>query len=299
MDPLDEVRALITRHARPGNTATVLDGVKVMATAAPTDPVPVIYEPSIAIVAQGAKRTVLGSETFDHRSGQYLIVPIELPISSHVIRASRKKPFLAVGMRLQPALIATLLLEAASGKHDEDDTPGFEVSQANRELLEAFARLLRLLDHPENITIIRPLIEREIIWRLLKNKQGALLRQIGRADGHLTQISRATRWIRSHFAETLRIEDLARIAGMSATSFHRHFRSLTMMSPLQYHKRIRLHHARARLIAEAQDVATIGFEVGYDSPSQFSREYRRLFGVPPGRDAARLRMTVTGNSGSA
>jgi AraC-like DNA-binding protein len=290
MDPLDEVCALITRHARSGNTATALDGVKVMASAVLTDPVQVVYEPSVAVVAQGAKRTVLGGRTLDYRSGQYLIVPIELPISGHVIRASKKEPFLAVGLRLQPALIATLLLEAASRARDQPDTGGLKVSHADRDLLEAFARLLRLLDHPEDVAVLRPLIEREILWRLLNNEQGALLRKIGLADGHLTRISRATQWIRTHFAEILRIEDLAHLVGMSATSFHRHFRSVTMMSPLQYQKQIRLQEARARLIAGAQDIAKVGSEVGYDSASQFSREYKRLFGVPPGRDAVRLRM---------
>jgi hypothetical protein len=188
---------------------------------------------------------VLGGRIFDYRSGQYLIMPIELPISGHVVRASRRRPFLAVGLRLQPALIATLLLEAASREFDEPDTPVLKISQASDDLLEAFARLLRLLDHPEDVAVIRPLIEREILWRLLKNEQGALLRQIGLANGRLTQISRAARWLRTHFAETLRIEDLARIAGMSTTSFHRHFRSVTMMSPLQYQKQIRLQRARS------------------------------------------------------
>jgi transcriptional regulator GlxA family with amidase domain len=149
--------------------------------------------------------------------------------------------------------------------------------------------MLRLLDHPADARVLAPLVEKEILWRLLTGAQGAIVRQIGLADSSLSQVSRAIRWIRDNYAEQMRIEDLARQAGMSAAAFHRHFRAVTTMSPLQFQKRIRLQEARSLLLARPADVAGVGHLVGYDSPSQFSREYRRLFGAPPGQDATRLR----------
>src|SRR5262249_42523173 len=167
--------------------------------------------------------------------------------------------------------------------------------RASDDALEPFVRLVRLLDRPRDIPILRPLIEREIVWRLLSDEQGGTIRRLGTANSTLSRISRATRWIREHYAEPFRVEDLARYVALSPTSFHRHFRAATAMSPLQYLKRIRLHEARTRLMTKGQDVANVGFSVGYESPSQFSREYARAFGAPPGRDAARLRGAVVQN----
>jgi AraC-like DNA-binding protein len=232
---------------------------------------------------------MLGDKVFEYSAGQYLVVSVDLPIASHVVRASADEPYLAVGMTLRPATIATLLLEVAAGDHTPVEPSGMAVSDATTELLEPVVRLLRLLDRPEDIPVLRPMVEREILWRLLAGEQRAMVRQIGLADSRLSQISHAIGWIRVHYAETFRIEDLARLAAMSVSSFHRHFRAVTAMSPLQYQKQIRLQEARARLLTESEDVAAVGFRVGYDSPSQFSREYSRLFGAPPGRDAARLR----------
>lgn len=177
--------------------------------------------------------------------------------------------------------------------------PGLAVSDASPDLLDAVVRLVRLLDRPADLPILAPMIEREILWRLVTGEQGALVRQIGLADSRLRHISRAVRWIREHHAQTLRVEDLARLAGMSASPFHRHFRAVTAMTPIQFQKRIRLQEARLRLMSSTDDVAGVGFAVGYDSASQFSREYRRQFGSPPGQDAARLRgqaATGTGRS---
>lgn len=163
------------------------------------------------------------------------------------------------------------------------------MSDAPGELLDPAVRLLRLLDHPADLPVLAPMIKREILWRLATGEQGAMVRQIGLADSSLTHISRAIHWIRDHHTETLRIADLARLAGMSATSFHRHFRAVTAMTPVQFQKQIRLQEARLLLLSNIHDVATTGYLVGYDSTSQFSREYRRRFGAPPGQDATRLR----------
>jgi AraC-like DNA-binding protein len=267
----------------------MLPGVAIMATPIATDPVEVVYESAVALVAQGAKRSVFGGGEFDYRAGQYLLVPIDLPVTGLVIEASPEAPFLAMGLAIQPAIVAALLLESEIGEPLPVQYPQATINTADEDLLDAFARLLRLLDHPEEVPIMRPMIEREILWRLLRSTHGGMLRQIGVADSHLSRISRTTRWIRGNYAKTLRIEELADIAGMSPTSFHRHFRALTTMSPLQYQKQIRLQQARMLLMNESSDVATIGSDVGYDSPSQFSREYARLFGNSPRKDVLRLK----------
>jgi AraC-like DNA-binding protein len=279
MQPHAELRSLIARHARIGQVESALAGVRLAMSRVPTETIHHVTEPALAVVAQGAKRALLGDTAFDYGAGQYLVVSVDLPI-------------LAVSLRLRPAAIATLLLESAGDVRAAGEPAGMGVSDAPPDLLDAVTRLLRLLDRPQDIGVLAPMLEREILWRLLTGAQGAMLRQIGLADSRLSQIGHAIRWIRAHYAEALRIDDLAGVAAMSASSLHRHFRAVTAMSPLQYQKYIRLQEARARLLAAAEDVATVGFAVGYDSPSQFSREYSRLFGAPPGRDAARLRAAV-------
>jgi AraC-like DNA-binding protein len=293
MEPLDELRALITRHAKPGHADTPIRGLRVFASEMTTPRVHHVCEPTLAVVAQGAKRTVLGDRVFDYAAGQYFVVSVDLPIAGHVVRASAKQPFLSAGLTLNPSTIATLLLETAAGDRAAVESAGYGVSDASTDLLECMVRQLRLLDRPQDVAVLGPMIEREILWRLLHGEQGGMVRQIGLADSRLSQISRAIRWIRVHHAKALRIEELAGLAAMSPSSFHRHFRAVTAMSPLQYQKQIRLQEARARLLAESDDVASVGFSVGYDSPSQFSREYSRLFGAPPGRDVARLRTGST------
>jgi transcriptional regulator GlxA family with amidase domain len=188
---------------------------------------------------------------------------------------------------LKPFAVASLLLESGT-VGDRSARPGIAASDAGPDLLDPIVRLLRLLDRPGDVPVLGPAIEREILWRLIMGEQGAMVRQPGLADSRLSQISRAVRWIRDHHAELLRIDDLARVVNMSATSFFRHFRAVTSLTPIQYQKQVRLQEARAKLLANAGDVAAVGYAVGYDSPSQFSREYRRQFGAPPGRDAAQL-----------
>ncbi|WP_203921298.1 AraC family transcriptional regulator [Rugosimonospora africana] len=286
MDQLGELRALIARHAAGRYLQTRLPGVVIMESHAPTEPLSAVARPSFAIVAQGVKRTVLAEQIFDYGPGQFAVISLDLPVTGHVLRAGPDRPFLGMGLTLSPAAIATLLLDAPTAART--DAAGIAVSDATSDLLDPIIRLLHLLDRPEDIPVLAGAIEREILWRLINGEQGATIRQIGLADSRLSQISRAIRRIRAGYAEPLRIEDLAKVAGMSVTSFHRHFRAVTAMSPLQFQKRIRLQEARTRLITDSHDVAAVGYAVGYDSPSQFSREYRRLFGAPPGRDASRL-----------
>jgi AraC-like DNA-binding protein len=286
MSHLDELRTLIARHATGRYRETRLSGVVVMESHAPTEPLTAVARPSFAIVAQGTKRTVLAEEIFDYGPGQYAVISLALPVTGHILRASQDRPFLGMGLALDPAAIAALLLEAPTDVRT--DASGVAVSDATDDLLDPVVRLLRLLDRPEDIPVLATPIKREIFWRLVNGAQGATIRQIGLADSRLSRIARAIRHIRTGYAEPLHIEDLAKTAGMSVTSFYRHFRAVTTMSPLQFQKQIRLQEARTRLIADSRDVAAVGRMVGYDSPTQFSREYRRLFGTPPGRDAARL-----------
>ncbi|MHC3467535.1 AraC family transcriptional regulator [Streptomyces sp. 7R007] len=295
--PLDELRTLIARHTSRASAA-VVDGLMMSAECRPTPPRGGIAEPVVAVVAQGAKRVVVGDRVYDYGAGQYLVVPLNLPVTGHVTEASPERPLLGAGLALRPAAIASLLLETAAGAPARAPSPALAVSDAPADLVDAFVRMIRLLDRPADVPVLAPMIEREILWRLVNGEQGALVRQIGVADSRLSQIGHALRWIRDHYTQTLRVADLARMCGMSPSPFHRHFRALTAMTPVQYQKRIRLQEARLLLMSSGDDVTTVGFAVGYDSASQFSREYRRHFGLPPGRDAARLRSAPREGAGA-
>ncbi|MCK9685523.1 AraC family transcriptional regulator [Scleromatobacter humisilvae] len=290
--PLSELQSLIARHARPGAPETALAGVRVLVSGMPTKTAHGVSEPGVGIVAQGAKQTVVGDRVFEYGEGDFVISSVDLPISSRVTHATAALPYLACRMALNPAAIASLLLEAPGVDELVSVPCGMGVHKASADLLEAAVRLLRLLDSPRDAPVLRPLIEREILWRLLCGPQGGRVRQIGLADSRLAQVSHAIRHIRQHFAESLSVDGLAGLATMSVSSFHRHFRAVTAMTPIQFQKQIRLQEARSRLLADAGDVAAVGFAVGYDSASQFSREYSRMFGAPPGRDVARLRQVT-------
>ncbi|MFF4345931.1 AraC family transcriptional regulator N-terminal domain-containing protein [Streptomyces sp. NPDC001530] len=288
-DLLYEIRGLIAAHARPDLQTSI--GGLLLSKVETEEPDYSLTEPLLVVMAQGGKRLLLGDEVFEYRAGQCLVVTADLPVTGHFLDATPQVPSLALGLVLRPAAIAPLLLEAPAGRWSRSTAgpPAIATGEAGPDLLDALARMLRLLDHPTDAPVLAPLIEREILWRLLTGPHGGMIRQIGLADSGLSHISRAIRWIRANYAEPMRIEDLARLAGMSSSAFHRHFRAVTTMSPLQFQKRIRLQEARSLLVARPHDVAGVGHLVGYDSPSQFNREYRRLFGAPPGHDAARLR----------
>jgi AraC-like DNA-binding protein len=288
-DLLAEIRDRIAAHARP-DLGTPVDGLLVSKVET-VEPEYSLTEPLFVLLAQGGKRLMLGDRVYEYRAGECLVVTTDLPVTGHFLDASPREPALGMGLVLRPAAIAPLLLEAAAGRWSRATTgpPAIATGAVGPDLLDAVARLLRLLDHPADVPVLAPLVEREILWRLLTGRHGAVLRQIGLADSGLSHVNRAIRWIRDNYAEPMRIEELARLVGMSGSALHRNFRSVTTMSPLQFQKRIRLQEARSLLVAGADDVAGVGHLVGYDSPSQFNREYRRLFGAPPGQDAARLR----------
>ncbi len=288
--PLDEVRALLARHARP-DLSTPIEDVLVFRADRPYPPTPTTYGKVLALVAQGVKRFALGDRVYEYRAGQYLIASVDLPVTSHFAQASPELPGLGVGLTLHPTAVADVLLQAGPGELPDvghGTPPGLAVSTASVELLDAMVRLLRLLDRPRDITVLAPLIKREILWRLITSDQGAIVRQFGLPDSSLSHIARAVRWIRDHYAQPFRVEDVAQQAGMSVSAFHRNFQAVTAMSPIQFQKQIRLQQARLLLAADPNDIAGISRRVGYDSPSQFSREYRRQFGGPPSQDATRL-----------
>ncbi|WP_432841271.1 AraC family transcriptional regulator N-terminal domain-containing protein [Dactylosporangium sp. CA-092794] len=284
MDLLHELRALILRHAGrgPAVTRTILDGVTVARVDRPTEPVAAMSEPSVAIVAQGAKRTTLAGVPYDYRAGQFLVLTLDLPVIGQALRASPDEPFAVVSLRLRAADIAPLLPDVPAPAGGPQ-TRALAVSDAGPRLLDPVVRLLRAVGDPAELRVLGDGYRREILWRLLTGEQGATVRQIGLANGTIAHVSRAIRWIRDHYREPMRVGRLAALSGMSPTSFHRHFRAATSMTPVQFQKEIRLQAARTLLLTEADSVAAIGGMVGYESASQFSRDYRRAFGTSPGR----------------
>ncbi|MEV4754286.1 AraC family transcriptional regulator [Micromonospora sp. NPDC049559] len=288
---LDELRDLLERHVRP-DLSTAIDGVRICRIDRSAPPVTSMSGTVLAIIARGGKRLALGDRLYDYGPGQYLVASVDLPVTGHVVDTAPGQPVLGFGMTLDPVTIAELLLEAGPGdlpRSAGTTRPGIAVSDAPDELLDAVVRLLRLLDRPRDRRTLAPLVTREILWRLMTGEQGDAVRQLGLADSGLSHIARAVRWIRDNYARPFRVEEVARLSGMSVSAFHRNFQAVTAMSPIQFQKHIRLQAARLLLANSPHDVTGVGYRVGYTNPSQFSREYRRLFGIPPREDAVRLR----------
>jgi AraC-like DNA-binding protein len=286
---LDELRDLLERHARPGLT-TAIDGVRVCKVDHAVSPESSMSGTVLAVIAQGSKHLALGDRVYEYGAGQYLVASVDLPVTGHFVGTAR--PSLGFGMTLEPAVIAELLLQTGPGELPRSPgtaPPGIAVSDAPEELLDAVVRLLRLLDRPGDRKALVPLVKREILWRLMTGEQGDAVRQLGLADSSLSHIERAVRWIRENYTQPFRIEELAQLSGMSVSAFHRNFQVVTAMSPIQFQKQIRLQAARLLLANRPNDVTGVGQRVGYDNPSQFSREYRRQFGAPPSIDAVRMR----------
>lgn len=282
---LEEIRRVVDANAR-ADMRTAIEWLR-LSRVDHSEPGYTATAPLLIVMAQGGKRILLGDQVHEYRAGQFLVVTTELPVTGHFI-ASPSAPALAMSIELRPSVIAPLLLRLPD-RWSRAVEPAIATGAAAPELLDAVARLLRLLDRPFDAPVLAPLIEQEILWHLLTGPHGGMIRQVGLAGSALSQVSRAIQWIRDNYAEPVRIEELARLASMSPSAFHRHFRAVTAMSPLQFRKRIRLQEARSLLVARAGDVAGVAHLVGYDSTSQFTREYRGLFGAPPAQDAARLR----------
>jgi AraC-like DNA-binding protein len=280
------LRAIATRHARGRRTETVITRLAINTTSAPVALQPGVYQPMFCLILQGAKEVMIADRVLRYDRDSYFIASIEVPATGRIVEASAERPYIGLSLALDRETLASLLSDVAVGAGAP--APGFGVSPVTPQLLDPWLRLLRLLDAPADIPVLAPLLEREILYRLLQGPQGHILRQIALADSRLSQIRRAMGWIRENYDQPLRVEALLELAGMSAASFHRHFKAATAMSPLQYQKTLRLQQAR-RLLLTNQDAAQAAYAVGYESASQFSREYARLFGAPPVRDVARLR----------
>jgi AraC-like DNA-binding protein len=271
--------------AKQDHLATAIPALTIRRYESPTEPTSYVHEPSICLSAQGSKRVLLGEDVYVYDAHHFLITSVDLPVVAQVIEATKEKPWLGLMLKLDQREIAQLMLDSnLPSPRTQQANRGMAISEVTVPLLNSIQRLIELLDEPEDIPVLAPLIQREILYRLLVGDQGLRLRQIGVAGSQSQQIARAIDWLKGNFKQPLRVDDLAAHARMSTSSFHHHFRALTAMSPLQFQKWLRLHEARLLMLTERVDAATAAFQVGYESPSQFNREYSRLFGAPPLRD---------------
>lgn len=275
------------RHCTRSGGPTSLPRLVVWTANAPGDPVPALFEPTFYVMLQGAKRMTLGGDTFDVRAGACAVAAVGLPFVSQVTQASVAQPYYSMQLRLDAGILADLTL--AMPDSNEGPCRSFSLTSIEESFVAPFKRLVALLDTPEDLKLLAAPTEREFYYRLLQSPLGGTLRQIGKHSTRFAQIRAAADWIGANADQPMRIDELAGSVGMSVTSFHRHFKAVTAYSPLAYQRHIRLLEARRRLASGTAGVTQIAFAVGYASPAQFSREYKRTFGVPPVRDAAALR----------
>ncbi|MCM0080185.1 AraC family transcriptional regulator [Geomonas sp. Red32] len=272
--------------------STAVPGLSLFRRVEPTEPISGMYEPSVCLVAQGAKRVQLGDDSFVYDANHFLITAVHLPTLVQIIEASPEKPYLGLRLTLDLREVSQLMLDSSLPQpRAQRSSRGMATGEVTGPLVNAFQRLIDLLDDETDIPILSPVIQKEIIYRLLVGDQGDRLRQIASTGSQGNQIARAIDWLKGNFTSPLRIDDLATKVNMSTSTFHHHFRTLTAMSPLQYQKMLRLNEARRLMLTERLDATTAAFNVGYESASQFCREYGRLFGAPPLRDINRLRQT--------
>ncbi|HQB37897.1 MAG TPA: AraC family transcriptional regulator [Deltaproteobacteria bacterium] len=291
----NSLREDIARYTEGGELyTTAISGLSLFKREQPTEPVSGMYEPSICMVTQGTKRVLLGDETYVYDAQHYLITSVNLPTIVQITEASKEKPYLGLKLKLDLREVSQMMVDSnLPAPREQQSSRGIATGEVTLQLLTAMQRLVDLLAAPEDIPILAPIIQREIIYRLLVGDQGARLRQIASMGSQSQQIAKAIEWLKTNFTQPLRIDDIAALARMSTSTFHHHFRTVTALSPLQYQKHLRLHEARRLMLTEQLDAATAAFEVGYESPSQFSREYNRLFGAPPLRDITKLRQMAT------
>jgi len=269
---------------------TSVPGLLLTRRTAPTAPATATYQPSLAVVAQGRKRATLAGTTFVFDQSRYLLTSLDLPVICNVIEASEQVPYLCFVLKLEMPVVRELLgREEIPAPVPPSDSPAMATGETTAELLDACCRLVDLLNTPQDIPFLSGLIQREIIYRILRGPEGARLRAIATLGDQSHRTAKAIAWIRENFTRPMQVEDLANLAGMGVSTLHHHFRALTAMSPLQYQKQLRLHAARERMLIDGLDAASAGFEVGYESASQFNREYSRFFGQPPMRDIRTLR----------
>ncbi|HSC84127.1 MAG TPA: AraC family transcriptional regulator [Pseudomonas sp.] len=288
---IQDLATLIDRHTTSdGLNESAIANLVLFRSSQPSPITHSLYRPSLCVIAQGQKVVRLEGETYCYDPQHYLVASITLPVTGEVTLASAEQPYLSLRLDIDPGEIGNLLAAAGPiGVPNHSDGRGLHVDRLDAPLLDAVLRLVKLLDSPRDIAMLAPLIQREIFYRVLHSPQGQLLRDIATDDSQAHRVNRAIEWLNQNFDAPLRIDDLARVANLSSSTLHHRFKALTAMSPLQYQKQLRLQEARRLMLCENLDVSSAGYRVGYESPSQFSREYSRLFGEPPIRDLARLR----------
>jgi len=283
---LQELRALASK-AENKRTETGIPGVAMVQGEIPEHKLAAVYDPMVNLILTGSKTMTVGDRTFHYDPATYFVMSVDLPAVGSVHPAATGEPYLAVSLTLDPTTLAGLIRDLPVKVCSELFGSGFSIAPVNADFLDAWIRMLRLMDRPNEIAVLAPVYEREILFRVLQGPLGWMLRDIASPDTALSRISLAINWIRQNFAQQIRVEALAEMAALSVSAFHRHFKAVTALSPLQYQKRVRLLHARSLLIAGQGNATSISFGVGYESPNQFSREYARLFGQPPSRDLAK------------
>jgi AraC-like DNA-binding protein len=278
---------------RSAELSTVVPGLALYQNTTPTAPNPCNYEPSLLIVPQGKKHVDLGKQSYVFGESTFLLTSIELPIVSRVCVASVEKPYLACFLKLDMGIVRDVLhTEEVRISAPPVGTRGMVLGEVTVELLTPCSRMVQLLDTPQDVPFFCKLLQREIIYRLLQGLQGGRLRSVATKEDQSYLTAKAVTWLRENFEKTLNVDELASMAGMSRSTLHHHFRGLTAMSPLQFQKQLRLRTARQKMLTEELDAASAAFAVGYESSSQFNREYKRFFGKPPMRDVQALRASL-------
>lgn len=288
---LDEMRRL-TAGAENRATETGIPGVVMVGGEIPEHQLSAVYEPMINLILQGGKTLNIGDQVYHYDTANYFVMSIDLPATGVVHHAGPEQPYRSVALMLDPIRIADLLMDVPSQPDTGSLRGGYSVCTVTPELLDAWLRLLRLMSRPADIAALAPAYEREILYRVLQGPQGWMLRAIAAPDSALSQVRSAIRWIRAHYTEAVEVEQLARMTSMSVSAFHRHFKAVTGMSPIQFQKRIRLLQARQLLISQSVNASSVAYDIGYESASQFTREYARFFGLPPAKDAAQIRERI-------
>lgn len=280
------------RHVPPGLTSTRIPRVDICVGQGSTDKAPCLYRSMICFILQGSKRVAINDNLLSYDSEHYLISALELPLIGQIFDDEGGQPYVAVSLVLEPAILAELAATMPPVREREQKGVGIMINPMTASIGDTLFRLLSLLDTPDDIPVLGPMLERELLYRLLQGPQGRLLRQIAQPEGALSRIRQAVAWIRDNYNRRLRIEALCEVSGMSRASLHRHFLSMTGLSPVQYQKQLRLQEARQLLLAGEHRASDVAFAVGYESASQFSREYLRQFGAPPARNVREIRQAI-------
>jgi AraC-like DNA-binding protein len=297
----EELLERMARALPEQGAVEALDGLFLARLTRPMESALALYQPAFCLVVQGGKQALVGEEVLRYDPGHYLLFTVDLPIIFRVEEASEARPYFGMRLNLDPALVASVMVEAgAETRKGDASTKAIGVNTIDADLLDAVVRLVRLAGKPGEQKVLAPLVKREIVYRLLAGGEGARLGHlVASSRGDTRRISRAIGRLRERYNEPLRIEEIARQCGMSVSGFHHHFKSVTSMSPLQFQKQIRLQEARHLMLGEDLDAASAGHRVGYEDPAYFSRDYKKLFGAPPQRDIARLRGSLEPRSAPA